>query len=270
MKIDLHTHTKFSDGIYGVEELLSHADQLGIGAIAITDHDTVKAFEHLDEISHKFRVKVIKGIELTTVYKNEVIHLICLFKNNVVPQKIEHYCSEQRNLRNIRATEILTKASRDFGWKYDLDILHFGTDVVNKHVVFKHLADMNKLSYETIKENLSTGSYTQLKKLSFEDGVELAKSTESICILAHPCLIRDQSILEDLLKYNIDGMECRYASQKNDVIYYTDIAHKNELFISAGSDFHGDHKHGYLGECFLNYDEFQRISQALNWNLFDL
>lgn len=264
MKIDLHTHTKYSDGAYDVEELLAYADELQIGAIAITDHDTVKAFETLDDMAYKYSVKVIKGIELTTVYKNETIHLICLFKNNVVPQKIADYCFEQRRMRNIRATEMLNKAKLEFGWEYDLDSLYSGTDVVNKHVVFKHLADMNNLPYDTIKENLSTGSYTTLKKLSLEEGIELAKTTESFCILAHPCLIKNQSILEDLLKYDIDGLECRYANPKNDVRYYTDIARQRGLFVSAGSDFHGDKKHGGLGDCFLRYDEFRAISDALN------
>ena len=69
MKIDLHTHTKFSDGTYELKELLAEADRQNINVIAITDHDTVKAFEYLDKISHKYRVKVIKGIELTTVYR---------------------------------------------------------------------------------------------------------------------------------------------------------------------------------------------------------
>ncbi len=265
MKIDLHTHTKFSDGMYELEELLAEADKQNISAIAITDHDTVKAFEHLDEISHKYRVKVIKGIELTTIYRNEVIHLICLFKNNIIPQKVLDYCFEQQRMRNIRAKEMLTKANRDFGLTYDMRILYSSTDVVNKHVIFEHLANMNNISYEKIKNNLSTGSYSCLKKLTFEEGVELAKTTGSLCILAHPCLIKDQSILEELLQYNIDGLESRYASLKNNVPYYTDIAQKNKLFISAGSDFHGDETHGYLGECALNYDEFEEVAQFLNF-----
>ena len=45
MKIDLHTHTKFSDGTYELKELLAEADRQNINVIAITDHDTVKAFE---------------------------------------------------------------------------------------------------------------------------------------------------------------------------------------------------------------------------------
>lgn len=265
MKIDLHTHTRFSDGLYDLEGLLAEADKQNIRAIAITDHDTVKAFEYLDEISHKYCVKVIKGIELTTVYGNEVIHLICLFKNNIIPQKIAEYSSEQKRMRNIRAEEILAKAKKDFGLNYDRSILYSSTDVVNKHVVFKHLASMNNMSYEKIKEDLACGSYSCLEKLTFEEGVNLAKTTGSLCILAHPCLIREQNILEELLQYDINGLECKYASPKNNVHYYTDMAKNNKLFVSAGSDFHGDEKHGYLGECSLNFDEFEDIAKFLNF-----
>ena len=195
MKIDLHTHTKFSDGTYELKELLAEADRQNINVIAITDHDTVKAFEYLDKISHKYRVKVIKGVELTTVYRNEVIHLICLFKNNIIPTEILDYCLEQQRMRNARAVEMLNEAKK-YGLIYDENILYSSTDVVNKHVIYNHLSTMNQISYDEIKKMLELGKYSSLKKLSFEEGIKLAKQTQSFCILAHPCLIKDQSILE--------------------------------------------------------------------------
>jgi len=177
-----------------------------------------------------------------------------------------NYCFEQQKMRNKRAEEILTRANREFGLTYDSRELYSSTDVVNKHAIFKHLERMNKISYDKIKEILSTGRYSCLKKLTFQEGVESAKTTDSLCILAHPCLIKDQGILEELLQNSIDGLECRYANPKNNERYYTDIAQKNNMFISAGSDFHGDKTHGYLGECALNYDEFKEAAKFLNFH----
>ena len=42
MFADLHLHTNFSDGTYTPEELAERAGELGLAAIALTDHDTVE------------------------------------------------------------------------------------------------------------------------------------------------------------------------------------------------------------------------------------
>ena len=42
MFADLHLHTSFSDGTYSPEELVSQAQRFGLGAIALTDHDSVE------------------------------------------------------------------------------------------------------------------------------------------------------------------------------------------------------------------------------------
>lgn len=41
---DLHTHTIFSDGILTPRELFTKAKEVGLSAIAITDHDTMDGY----------------------------------------------------------------------------------------------------------------------------------------------------------------------------------------------------------------------------------
>ncbi|HCS81545.1 MAG TPA: phosphatase, partial [Alteromonas macleodii] len=45
MKIDLHSHTKFSDGHLTPEELILRAHTMQVDALAVTDHDTVAGLE---------------------------------------------------------------------------------------------------------------------------------------------------------------------------------------------------------------------------------
>lgn len=67
--IDLHTHTKFSDGTDSAEKLLKQAELLNLDYLAITDHNTCKAYteelNHLD-IYTLFSGKIIPGVELNT------------------------------------------------------------------------------------------------------------------------------------------------------------------------------------------------------------
>ncbi|AWR97776.1 PHP domain-containing protein [Acidianus sulfidivorans JP7] len=73
MKIDLHTHTRYSDGKEDPKIMISYAKKLGI-YIAITDHDTSKG------ISEEIRKLVIPGEEVTTQYGHVVI--LCNFPPN--------------------------------------------------------------------------------------------------------------------------------------------------------------------------------------------
>ena len=49
MKIDLHNHTKYSDGLYTPEELINIAIKEGVGCFAITDHDSVFSCDEIQE-----------------------------------------------------------------------------------------------------------------------------------------------------------------------------------------------------------------------------
>ena len=74
-RIDLHTHTFFSDGVLLPSELLRRAAVLGHRALAITDHADAGNLEELivrlrrfrDEQPDDFGVQLLIGIELTHV-----------------------------------------------------------------------------------------------------------------------------------------------------------------------------------------------------------
>lgn len=44
MKVDLHIHTTYSDGVFSPEKIVDTAIDAGLDAIAITDHDNVLAY----------------------------------------------------------------------------------------------------------------------------------------------------------------------------------------------------------------------------------
>ncbi len=64
---DLHIHTVYSyDGTASVPAVLAHAKQVGLGVIAITDHDEIKGALKAFELAPQFGIEVIPGIEITT------------------------------------------------------------------------------------------------------------------------------------------------------------------------------------------------------------
>ena len=77
--IDLHMHTKYSDGTWSVEETLRKAQKIGLNTISITDHDSVAAHRELaenDAYKSIFTGNIIPGVEFSTSYDGVAIHML--------------------------------------------------------------------------------------------------------------------------------------------------------------------------------------------------
>ena len=81
---DLHVHTNVSrDGESSVEEILKRAEEAGLDAIAITDHDSVDGAKRA--MACASNVIVIPGIEVSTKQG----HLIVLGVTEVIPSGLD-------------------------------------------------------------------------------------------------------------------------------------------------------------------------------------
>lgn len=93
---DLHCHTKISDGSMGIEELIAIAKRRGLSAISVTDHDTTAAATRAVIIGRRQEVRVIHGVEFSTIDKvrgNEA-HLLCYLCDT--PDRLEGLCRRTR------------------------------------------------------------------------------------------------------------------------------------------------------------------------------
>ncbi|MCX6779094.1 MAG: PHP domain-containing protein, partial [Candidatus Magasanikbacteria bacterium] len=81
MLIDLHTHTKCSDGLLTVEELVKKAAQKKVKILALTDHDTVEGLPLFIKICAKYKIQAIPGIELSTEIDGIELHIVGYLKN---------------------------------------------------------------------------------------------------------------------------------------------------------------------------------------------
>ena len=95
--VDLHMHTDHSpDCATSVETLLATARDVGLGAIAITDHNEVSGAHAAREIADDFGVKVIVAEEVKTAEEGEVIGLF-------VEERIPRGMSMAETIAEIRS-----------------------------------------------------------------------------------------------------------------------------------------------------------------------
>ena len=113
MIFDLHSHTTASDGILTPIELVNRAVNNHIDVLAITDHDTVKgaviAKQFVDE--SKLNIKLICGVEISTLWKNNEIHIVGL---NIDPNndQLNQLLLAQEQGRVQRAIQIGSKLQK--------------------------------------------------------------------------------------------------------------------------------------------------------------
>src|ERR1700686_3140899 len=85
-RADLHIHTCHSDGAFTPDEVVRRARQRGLGAIAITDHETPAAYFPAqaaakvgDNVGDGPAIEVIAGVEISCEYRGQELHLLGYF-----------------------------------------------------------------------------------------------------------------------------------------------------------------------------------------------
>ena len=115
MKADLHSHTLHSDGIYSVYDLACVAKDRGIDILGITDHDNLDSYKSYLEVKDKLPIKVLIGVELSTWYNGENVHILGYFYNNSNPgEELITFLDDLKNRRIDRAKKIIFNFEYNF------------------------------------------------------------------------------------------------------------------------------------------------------------
>lgn len=273
-KGDFHMHTNASDGKYSPRELINLAKEKGIDILAITDHDTTDNLDDAIEAGLDLNVKIIPGIELSTLHNKESIHILGYFKDDSFKNKnFQDFLKDMKEYRIWRAKKIIDNLYMFFKIKIDYEtILKNSNGVIARPHIAKAIMESGyNYTFDFIFRNIlndKSPAYVPNKKVSIEEGIKLLKSVNATVVLAHPVLIKNTS-LEEIIKFDFDGLEAIYpANTEKDTNRLIDMAKKYNKIITAGSDFHtgdeGDTKHGRLGDIYLDEEGIQKFLNILN------
>jgi predicted metal-dependent phosphoesterase TrpH len=100
--IDLHSHTTASDGTFTPRELVSLATEIGLAALAITDHDTFAGYEQAVPFAREAQLDLIRGIELISKSSHPHVHLLAYFPSHASSDPLRGTTPEDL-IRSIRA-----------------------------------------------------------------------------------------------------------------------------------------------------------------------
>ena len=115
-KVDLHIHSRASDGSDWIPGLLRKIQKLGIRTFALTDHDTVKGVQRMEKIVPD-GIRFIRGIELSC--KTEVAKCHILGYNYDLKQKeFLDFVAEAYGVRINKTHNRLRYMEEEFGFRF--------------------------------------------------------------------------------------------------------------------------------------------------------
>ena len=270
-KVDLHTHTYFSDGALSPRELVMRAHEVGISVLSITDHDNIDGLESADVVAKDFGIEVVPGVELSSTLGTKDIHILGYMfdpSNKHLRETLEFLKKE----RFIRAERIVRKLNNlDLPLDFDLVVERAGYGAVGRpHIAAAMLDEGLTSDYAEAFEQYigdSCPAFEPKYRISPEDAVDIIANAGGISIVAHPGWYISESDLSYLIRAGIDGIEVVHpAHDQNRVRYYRGIASTYFLLESGGSDFHGGKRNDY--QNFGTYSVTQDMLDAMKRRLF--
>ncbi|MEO9180485.1 MAG: PHP domain-containing protein [Acidimicrobiales bacterium] len=278
--IDLHTHSTFSDGSDTPTALAKKAHDLGVTAIALTDHDTTLSHSDMAKACAQFDVELVDGVEISlldseipkirngqSVPRN--VHVLAYF----VPLDPGHPLQEKlrklrqdRDERNQRLVSVLQEKGFD-----DLTLAYLTEMTGNVDSVGRpHFARaMMELHPEIVGDGgddtwnriftdwlgAEGKAYVSKTNMKIEDFVQAAKGSGTVFSIAHPLInyLDDMNhssiestmphVMGSLRERGFHGIEAYYGGTNAATrALMVKLTRDAGMIPTGGSDYHGTYK----------------------------
>lgn len=285
--IDLHTHTNYSDGTWGLKKLLEEAEKSKIEILSITDHDTIEAYKELKETNYNkiYKGQIITGIEFSTVYSGVFFHMLAYdfdYKklDNWVHKNYEirkpnlntefEFMIESCKKNNIKIDNL--KYDKSKGWPIDIIYPEIKRHKENKKYFKEEEWNNIDIFFNSCVTNKNFPVFVDFSiHYPMADIIaEEVRKAGGKLFVAHPFRYNLEDTIQflDILKDNriINGVEVYYSSHtEKQISILKKYCKYNNLLISGGSDCHGEKKADRkIGVGYGNMNISKKILD--NWN----
>lgn len=244
--IDLHLHTRASDGRLTPTELIQLVVKQGLKTVSITDHDSTEGLAEAYEAAKEFpHLRIIPGIEMSADLPGNEVHVLGYFLD-YHDVEFQATLTEFRRGRVDRA-RIMVEKLDTLGMHVEWEqVQRFAGDgsVGRPHIALALVeAGYFEEPKEAFEEYLGNDglAYYDRPKLNPIESVEMIKRVGGVPVLAHPTFMNDmESGIIELMKVGLVGMEVYYAQYDDDTVrHLARLAKEYDLIPCGGSDYHG-------------------------------
>jgi predicted metal-dependent phosphoesterase TrpH len=245
---DLHTHSLFSDGTDTPEEIVARAEALGLGAVALTDHNTTAGVSRFLAAGVGKPIKCVPGVEISTEFQGKEVHILGLFLTESMALQVEELVGPFRQRKEQSNAELAARLNQA-GYHLDYPAMR---SAARGSVNRAHFAqELIRLGYVSSKNDafdtiLSPDGpfYQPPERLESVKTVAFLQEIGAVSVLAHPYLKLSPDTVEALLSQAVPeglvGMEVLYSEYTPEqTTLAAETARRFGLLPSGGSDYHG-------------------------------
>jgi predicted metal-dependent phosphoesterase TrpH len=271
VRIDLHTHSRASDGTQAPGELVRAAAAAGLDVLGLTDHDTADGWAEAADAAAEAGVALVRGLEVSTRHAGRGVHLLAYLPDPTYPPLVAELAKVLEG-RDARVPVMLQKL-QGLGIDITLDDVRraagAATATGRPHVADALVAlGVVRDRDEAFRKYLSAGrpAYSNRYAARLTEMVEIVAAAGGVSVVAHPWgrherTTLDEATLAELAESGLAGIEVDHQDHDSeDRRDLRAIAHNLGLVATGSSDHHGTGKSGHdLGCNTTDPAEFERL-----------
>ena len=273
-RADLHAHSNLSDGIHSPSELLSFASDLNLGALALTDHDTIDGLTEFMSAEVRGCPIRIPGVEISTEYQGVEAHLLGYFVPTRAPKLVKRLKALEESRRE-RFPKMQSRLESE-GIRLsddDIDQILQGVKAPGRPHMARLLIQRGYVKdiEEAFHKYLGKGKpgYVRKERVNIEKAISLLRSEGAVPVLAHPLTVRVSDVRSALIELGglgLLGVEIEYNYQHLHLNVKPGevqaMAEGLDLIETGGSDYHGDGAHSDLGSVTVPIHVVDNLQKA--------
>jgi len=270
--LDLHVHSRFSDGTDEVEDVVAAAAAVGLEGLALTDHDTTAGFERAQAAADVHGIELVPGVEFSAESGGFSVHVLGYWVDPT-DEALATELVRLRDERSIRAERIVERF-QDLGVPVTIERVRdlAGTAPIGRPHIATAVVEVGgaRDEREVFDLFLADGGPAYVEKHAVDPvrAVELLRGAGGVVVLAHPgirgpeggpAIITDE-LVAAMAAAGMAGLEADHPDHPIEVRRrLRALAAELGLEVTAGSDHHGLAKPNRLGEAVTAREVVERL-----------
>lgn len=249
--IDLHIHSKFSDGTDSIDDIVKIVKGKNIPAIALTDHDTTFGTSEMIEKAGRKNIIAIPAVEISSVSNGNLIHILGYnidIRNDQLQQLLSTICSYFNETFYEHYSWLLKNNILDFDIEKIIKFASYKQSLALSDILKAMIADGAPYTLKDWPEFLNSkvmhfqGHFKENFPVHSSEAVEVITQAGGTAVFAHPAKIGSVDIkeMEILLPHGLGGVEVYYPYHDRELVErYENFADVHGLLKTGGTDWHG-------------------------------